>query len=95
MSRARNLAEWFLSAVLILIILFIFLVAFAGCTSEADVVDNRMMEMKYTRDTRTNICYAYFVDFNQLGLATVPCEKVQNLLPQHLRGVVHDVETDK
>ena len=47
---------------------------------QADYVAN---EIHYMRDKRTGVCFGYFLlsGYDTFSMTEVPCDKVQNLLP--------------
>ena len=74
--------------VIIVIIALITVFAFSACeVNTSGNIDFNGSDIKYVKDSRTNLCYAvtasrksFSTDATGLGLTLVPCKKVQHLI---------------
>ncbi|MCX6778631.1 MAG: hypothetical protein NTU97_00150 [Candidatus Magasanikbacteria bacterium] len=61
----------------------VFMCLSMGCEDSGSTISKARQELRYFRDARTDLCFAYTWggdDYGGPGLATVPCEKVATFL---------------
>jgi hypothetical protein len=70
------------------LLLLIYLIILSSCSvNTSSNIDVKGKDLKYFKDTRTNLCYAIVAsrksgsfDTTGLGVTCVPCEKVKHLI---------------